>query len=108
MSSRVFVSPPVLRRTANRLESARIQMQQMLTALERVKRDLPSYWSGPYTSAYLARIDETYKKAKRNLQNIEAIQNPCGTLRIRQSAPNAKFSKSFIKPEQLVLIEHKF
>ena len=74
MSSRVFVSPPVLRRTANRLESARIQMQQMLTALERVKRDLPSYWSGPYTSAYLARIDETYKKAKRNLQNIEAIQ----------------------------------
>lgn len=47
MSSRVFVSPPVLRRTANRLESARIQMQQMLTALERVKRDLPSYWSGP-------------------------------------------------------------
>ena len=33
MSSRVFVSPPVLRRTANRLESARIQMQQMLTAL---------------------------------------------------------------------------
>ena len=74
MSSRDFVSPPVLRRTANRLESARIQMQQMLTALERVKRDLPSYWSGPYTSAYLARIDETYKKAKRNLQNIEAIQ----------------------------------
>ena len=74
MSSRVVVSPPVLRRTANRLESARIQMQQMLTALERVKRDLPSYWSGPYTSAYLARIDETYKKAKRNLQNIEAIQ----------------------------------
>ena len=34
MSSRVFVSPPVLRRTANRLESARIQMQQMLTALK--------------------------------------------------------------------------
>ena len=56
MSSRVFVSPPVLRRTANRLESARIQMQQMLTALERVKRDLPSYWSCLlYTSCRTAK-----------------------------------------------------
>lgn len=108
MSSRVFVSPPVLRRTANRLESARIQMQQMLTALERVKRDLPSYWSGPYTSAYLARMTKRIKKQNAIFKTSRLFKNPCGTLRIRQSAPNAKFSKSFIKPEQLVLIEHKF
>lgn len=74
MSSKVFVSPPVLRRTANRLETARTQLQQLLTALERVRSDLPSYWSGPDTSTYLASIEEAYKKAKSNLYNIEAIQ----------------------------------
>ena len=91
-------------------------MQQMLTALERVKRDLPSYWSGPYTSAYLARIDETYKKAKRNLQNIEAIQKSLRyvahqterTEREIQQTMDEVFRDKTVKPEQLVLIEHKF
>ena len=56
MSSRVFVSPPVLRRTANRLESARIQMQQMLTALK--QQGYPQVSLSVQKANYAARMYE--------------------------------------------------
>ena len=56
MSSRVFVSPPVLRRTANRLESARIQMQQMLTALK--QQGYPEVSLSVQKANYAARMYE--------------------------------------------------